>query len=394
MKAIVGGTVYTITGGVIEGGTVFVDGTRIAGVEERAEVPAGTEVIDARGKVVMPGIIDAHTHLGIWGEGNGWAGLDFNETSDPATPEMRGLDGINPFDPAFADAREAGITTVLTGPGSANVIGGEWVALKTVGTIADEMVLLQPAGLKAALGENPKKVYGDRKRTPVTRMGVAAVLRTWFTRAREYMERQDRAGRGIGEAAAVDLQLEAVARALRGEEPVRIHAHRADDIVTAVRLGREFHLDITIEHATEGHKVAEFLAASGAPCSVGPLLFSRTKEELAGMTLANPGILARAGVKVAIHSDTTSGCKFLLVAAGLAVREGMPEAEALRAVTLNAAEMLGVSGRVGSLEAGKDADLVVFSGHPFHTYTTADVVMIDGAVVHRRDAGGEGARLG
>ena len=310
----------------------------------------------------------------------------------------------------------AGVTTVLTGPGSGNLIGGQWVCLKTAPKPSvEQMVLLEPAGMKMALGENPKRVYGEQKKAPSTRMGNAATLRTALVDAQNYLEKWRRYEADLADYQAEaededaeepkpperDLQLEALGKVLRREMKARVHAHRADDMLTAIRIAEEFGLDLTLEHATEGYKIANVLAEKGIPVTAGPILFSREKYELKDMTPTNPGLMAKAGVKVAIQTDETSAVKYLPINAALAVREGMPEEEALKAITINPAEAassharsgIGVADRVGSLEVGKDADAasshvrsgVVFSGHPFDYRTVAELVLVDGQVAYKRE---------
>lgn len=382
MLAITNGTVYTMAGQTHDRGTVLIDGGKIVEVGEGIAVPSDAAVVDAAGKVVLPGFVESHSHVGIWGDAVAWEGRDFNETSDPVTPHMGALDGINPFDPAFRDALAAGVTTLLTGAGSANLIGGEWAAIKPVGRIADEMVLRYPCGLKLALGENPKRVYGDQKKSPVTRMGAAALIREALVKAQRHAAVLERAERGAAEMPERDLRLEPLVRALRGEQKTRVHAHAAQDIATAVRLAREFGLDVVVEHATEGWKIADFLARENVPVSLGPFHVGRPKLEMAPLTLRAPGILARAGVTVAIHMDATAATAYLPLFAGLAVREGMDEADALRAITINAALISGVADRVGSLERGKDADVLVLSGHPFALMTRVERVYVNGELAH------------
>lgn len=401
MIAIINGRVMTITQGVIDGGTVLIDGKKIAAVGKDVQVPAGAQVIDAAGKVVMPGLIDAHCHAGLFNDGVGWEHADGNEMVDPITPHLRALDAVHPEDLAFPDIVSAGVTTILTGPGSVNLIGGSWICIKTAPRASiEEMIVLEPAGMKMALGENPRRVYGSQKRAPATRMGNAGELRAALVKAQNYMLKQEqytkdqaeyekKAAAGEKDAKAPvpperDLKMEALAKALRREQRVHIHAHRADDILTAVRIGEEFNLDVNIEHATEGYKIAEILAAKGIHCTVGPILFSRAKYELRNMDPKNPGILAKAGVKVAIQTDEMSAVRYLAINAALAVREGMPEEEALKAITINAAEIIGVQERVGSLDAGKDADVVIFSGHPFDYRSVAEQVFIEGELVYSR----------
>jgi imidazolonepropionase-like amidohydrolase len=294
------------------------------------------------------------------------------------------------------------VTTVLTGPGSANLIGGQWICVKTVSKpTVDGMTLLEPAGMKMALGENPKRVYGGQKKMPATRMGNAAALRSALVEAQNYLDKWERyqadldvykakLEAGDGEAKSPtrperDLKMEALGKVLRRELKARIHAHRADDMLTAMRIAEEFNLDLTLEHATEGYKIAHVLVEKGVPVTAGPILFSRTKYELKGMTPKNPGLMAKAGVKVAIQTDEMSAVKYLPINAALAVREGMPEEEALKAITIHPAEIIGVADRVGSLEAGKDADIVVFSGHPFDYRTTVDLVLVDGQRAYQRE---------
>jgi imidazolonepropionase-like amidohydrolase len=302
---------------------------------------------------------------------------------------------------AFPELVEAGVTTILTGPGSANLIGGTWVCLKTAPRPSiEEMILLEPAGMKMALGENPRRVYGSMNKIPSTRMGNAAELRAALVSAQNYRQKwqhyekeradyQTKLEAGDKEAklpAAPErnLKWESLVRVLDRGMRVHIHAHRADDMLTAVRIAEEFNLDLNLEHATEGYKIAGILAEKGIPCTVGPILFSRTKYELRNMTPKNPGIMAKAGVKVAIQTDEMSAVKYLNINAALAVREGMPEEEALKAITITAAEVIGVQERVGSLEAGKDADVVIFSGHPFDYRSVAEVVLVDGKIAYRR----------
>ncbi len=393
MIAIINGKVLTITKGTIEKGTVLIDKGKIkeVGPADKVKVPRGAEVVDAAGKWVLPGLIDAHSHLSLFGEPSVWATSDGNEVTSPNTAQLRGIDALNPDDVAIKDVVAAGVTAVYTGPGSANIIGGTGMVIKLRGRIAEEMLIPGTEGMKMALGENPKRVYGEgKKQTPATRMGNAAVLRDALVAARNYLDKIARAeAEAKAEAVAKkenkpaklpdrDLKLEALGKVLRREMKARIHCHRADDIMTAIRVAEEFKLDYVIEHCTEGYKIADILAKKKVRATIGPLLMSRGKMELEDVTLKNPGVLAKAGVKVAIQCDTSSNTKWLALHAGLAVREGMPEAEAFRAITINPAEILGVADRMGSLEPGKDADVAIFSGHPFNTYTKCEKVFIDG----------------
>jgi len=382
----------------IEDGVVLIDGGKIVGVGSNVEIPAGAEVIDASGKTVLPGLIDAHCHTGVFADGVGWEHADGNEMTDPITPHLRAIDAIHPEDLGFKDLREAGITTINTGPGSGNLIGGQTAVVKTQGRTIDEMLVRSPVAMKMALGENPKRVYGERKKMPSTRMGNAGKLREWLTKTRAYIEKKARYEKKLADFRAgvegakepdpvePDLRLEELSRVLKKEIPAHIHAHRADDIMTAIRIAEEFDIDLVLIHATEGYKIADVLATKGIACVPGPILFSRAKVELREMTPKNPGLLARAGVKVAIQTDEMSAVRYLALNAALAVSEGMDEAEALRAITLTPAEILGIGDRVGSLDVGKDADLAVLSAHPFDVaHCRVERVLIEGETVYRRE---------
>lgn len=388
MLAIKGGKVVTIAHGIHEGGTVLIDGGKIVAVGADVKIPAGAEVIDATGKWVTPGLIDAHSHLAVFGEPSLPATADGNERTDPNTAQVRGRDSLNPQDPGIRKVVAGGVTAVYTGPGSANVIGGTGMVIKLRGNTAEEMIVPGTEGMKMALGENPKRVYGEgQKKLPSTRMGSAAVLRNALVEAQNYLIKIERA-----EAEAAkdkkpvklpdrNLKLEALVRVLKGEIKARIHAHRADDILTAINIAEEFGIRYVIEHCTEGYKIPAILGAKKIEATIGPLLMGPAKHEIWDTTLENPGILAKAGVKVSIQADTSSATKFLPLEVGLAIRHGLPEEEAFRAVTINAAEITGVADRMGTLEKGKDADVVVWSGHPFSNFTRAETVIIDGIKV-------------
>ena len=388
MLAIKGGKIYTITKGVIDGGTVLVDGGKIVKVGKRIKIPDNAEVIDVSGKVVMPGLVEAHCHIGISEEKIGWAGSDGNEATDPATPHMRALDGIkaNADEGGLEAAMKAGITTVQILPGSANVIGGTGVVVKTAPkAVIDEMVVREPSGMKIAFGENPMRVYGQGlKRMPSTRMGVAGVLREWLQKAKGYAEKRERLKDDPEKRPEVDLKLEALVPVIKGKIPLRAHAHRADDIATAVRIAEEFGVEISWEHATEGHRIAEWIAGKGVPAVWGPSLGSRGKWEMRELGFDTPRILYEAGVKLAIQTDATgSNIRHLPIAAGMAVKHGLPYEEALRAITINPAEILGVADRVGSIEKGKDADLRILDGDPLELRTKVEMVLRDGEIVYR-----------
>jgi imidazolonepropionase-like amidohydrolase len=376
------GRVKTMAGKEFRGG-ILIEGTKIVALGEGIEVPAEAEVIDAAGCLVLPGFIDAHCHVGIGEEIYRLEGDDLNETSDPLTPELRAIDGINPEDEGFRDARLGGVTAVFSTPGSGNVIGGTGVVLKTAGKIVDKMVLRDPAGLKVAFGENPKFVYGEQKKMPITRMAVASLLRQALVDAQTYQEKLALGKNDPDKKPERDLGLETLNLVLQGKIPLRAHAHRTDDIMTAVRIAREFQVDLVIEHCTEGHKIAEELRECGYPVVVGPSLINRAKVELKDKTFKTPGILAQAGVKVAIMTDhSVTPIEKLPLCAALAVKEGMSEEDALKAITINAAEILGVADRIGSLEVGKDADLVIWSEHPFSLTASPLKVLIDGEIIN------------
>ncbi|MGE5559653.1 MAG: amidohydrolase [Chloroflexota bacterium] len=373
---------------VIEGGTILVDNGKIAAIGRELQIPAGAEIIDATGKYVTPGIIDAHSHIGIAEDGVGWEGNDGNETTDPVTAECRALDGINPADTAFEEVRRHGVTSAMVAPGSANVIGGSTVALKCYGTIVDEMVIKQPAGMKAALGENPKRVYGTQNKKPTTRMGTAAIMRNAFLAARDYMRKKEAAAGKPDKAVDVNLKHEALIPVLKGEIPLRVHAHRADDIVTAIRVAEEFGIKITLEHCTEGDQIADYLASKKIPVVVGPTMLGRGKIETKDLGFHTPVALAKAGVHVSLTTDhPVMPIQYLRQAAGVCIREGMPEDVALAAITRHAAEHIGIEARVGTLEPGKDADIVVWDGDPFEWLTHCVVTIIDGKVLYRREKG-------
>lgn len=378
--AITGGHIVPIEGTPFNG-TVVITGGLIEALGPDLQVPPDAEVIDASGRWVLPGFIDAHTHLGVDEAAEGWAGQDTNERTDPVTAQVRALDAINPAETGFADALTGGVTSVGVNPGSANVIGGLCVAIHTHGRTVDEMVLRSPCGVKAALGENPKRVYGEQKKMPSTRLGTAAVLRQAFVDAQNYQAKRAGAGDGFE---GRDLKLEALAAVLEREIPWRQHCHRADDIATAMRVADEFGYDLVIDHGTEGFLIADLIAERGVPVLIGPLLTSRSKVELRNRSLANPGRLAAAGVEISIITDhPVVPVHFLVHQATLAVKEGLDPEVALRALTINPAKVLGVADRVGSLEVGKLGDVVIWSGDPLDVMQRALQVLIAGVSVYR-----------
>ena len=378
---IVNGVVHTMAGPVIPRGYVAFEAGKITAVGPMEEL-SGDEAdsLDAGGGHILPGFIDAHCHLGLFGDSLGFEADDGNESTDPCTPQLRAIDGVNPLDRCFEEARAGGVTTVLTGPGSANPIAGQFVALKSDGRWVDEMVVKAPAAMKFALGENPKSVYNDRKETPVTRMATAALIREELAKALEYQDKQNKADQDPEEDMPdFDAKLEALLPVLRREVPAHFHAHRADDIATAVRISREFDLKYVIVHGTEGYKVADLLAGAGTAVITGPCLTDRSKPELVGQTLENPALLAKAGVEVAICTDhPETPIQYLPLCAAMAVRGGMDPEEALAAITRNPAHIAGLDHRVGSLVPGRDADIVVTQGHPFDWNGKITAVFLEG----------------
>ena len=380
------GRILTMAGKDYDKGDILIEGTKIKKVAEHIDPPENFEVIDAQGMWVMPGIVDAHCHIGMWEDGIGEEGADGNEMTDPVTPHLRAIDGINPDDNSFREAREHGVTTVVTGPGSANVIGGQFAALKTYRRRVDDMVIKAPLAVKAALGENPKRVYGGQHKAPSTRMATAAILRQALIRAQEYRRKLELGKKDPDKMPDRDIKMEILVRVLNREIPLKIHAHRADDILTAIRIAREFNIDFTLDHCTEGHRIVDFLLEENAKVIVGPLLTERSKVELKNLTFKAPAILSRAGLKVAIMTDhPVIPIQYLPVCASIAVREGMDEMEALKAITIYPAQITGLDDRVGSLEEGKDADVVIFDGHPLDVRSRTQWVFIDGNPVFRRE---------
>ncbi len=391
MLAIKGGKVLTITNGVIDGGVVLIENGKIKAVGKDVKIPADAKVINANRKVVMPGLVEAHCHIGIWEETVGWYGSDGNEATEPITPHMRALDGIkaNADEGGLKAALVTGVTTAQILPGSANVIGGTGVVVKTAPKVTvDDMVIMNPSGMKVAFGENPRRVYGvEYKKMPSTRMGVAALMREWFNKALLYAEKTESARQQKDpiKMPERDPRLEALVPVVKKQIPLRAHAHRADDVATAIRICEEFGLKMSWEHATEGHRVAKWLAEKKVPAIWGPSLTARGKWEMRELSFETPKALYDAGVHFAIQTDAVgSTIAFLPICAGLACREGLPYEEALKAITINPANIIGVGERVGSLEKGKDADIRILSGDPLELKTKVEKVFINGELVHSR----------
>jgi imidazolonepropionase-like amidohydrolase len=389
--AITGGRVVPVEGEPIDGGTVvIVDGKIVAVGGPELAPPPGADVVDAAGRWVLPGLVDAHTHLGAREEGEGWAGHDTNELTGPVQAHVRVLDAINPADEGFRDAIAGGVLSAGITPGSGNPIGGQTVAVHCWGRTVDDMVLRSPAGMKSALGENPKRVLGERRVNPSSRLGTAAAIRTALVDTLNYLDKEkedeQESAERLGLTHPRDLKHEALSRVLRREIPWRQHCHRADDIATALRLADEFGYDLVIDHGTEGYLIADKIAAAGVPVVTGPLITARSKVELRNRTMANPGVLAAAGVTVAIATDhPVVPIHLLIVQAALAVREGLDRETALRAVTITPARIMRVADRIGSLVPGKDGDVTIWSGDPLDVMSRVEAAYIGGREVYRYD---------
>lgn len=345
---------------------------------------SGSEEFDAEGMYITPGLIDAHSHIGLFNESMRWEGEDGNEEFDPVTPDMNAVDGINPFDISFREALEGGVTTASTGPGSANVIGGSFATISLYGNIVDNMVIQSPASMKCAFGENPKGVYGQKGKAPVTRMGVAAILRETIVKAENYIARKEDA-QYKGEHFDIDPKMEAMIPVIEKDIPLKAHAHRADDICTAIRIAKEFNVKLTLEHCTEGHLIADYIAEEGLSAQVGPTFGSRTKVELTNKSFETAKILSERGVKVSIITDhPVIPQQSLNMCAAMAVKAGMDEFEALKAITLNPAQTLGIDHLKGQLKEGLDADIVIWDQHPLDLQASTVRVYVKGEEVFGR----------
>lgn len=378
MLLIKNGTVHDAVHPRAQKADILVDGGKIAAIGKGLS-GADTE-LDAAGLQIYPGFVEAHCHLGLDGSGIGFEGDDVNEMTDILTPQLRAIDGINPMDPAFAEALHAGVTTVCTGPGSANVLGGQFAVIKTVGRRVDDMVVNPFAAMKCAFGENPKRCYKDKNN--FSRMSTAAKLREALLKAKEYDAKKQAAAGDESKLPAYDFKLEALLPVLHGEVPLKAHAHQANDIFTAIRIAREFGVRLTLEHVTEGHLIVEELKKEDLPLAVGPSLTHPTKFELQNKTFATPGVLAAAGCRVSIITDSpVIPQSYLPLCAALAMKSGMDEFAALQAITLRPAQHIGAEARVGSLEVGKDADLVLMDGPWYEVASAVRTVLVDGRTV-------------
>ena len=377
MLCIKNGMIHDMVNPEAYEGDILMDGGKITAIGKNLDIPEGTEVYDACGKDVYPGFVDAHSHLGLDGYGIGFEGQDYNERNDICTPQLRGIDSFNPMDPSVSMAAKGGVTCVGTGPGSSNVIGGTFFAAKTAGHCVDDMIVKNPIAMKCAFGENPKRCYKDVNN--YARMSTASKLREMLFKTRDYMARKAAAGDDPLKKPAFDMKLEAMIPVLEKKIPLKAHAHQANDILTAIRIAKEFDIDMTLEHCTEGHLIVDEVVKAGFPCAVGPSFGHASKVELQNKTWETPGILAAAGCQVSIITDApVTPQQYLPICAGFAVKAGMDPYEALKAITINPAKHLGVADRVGSLEVGKDGDVVVYDGSPFEISSQLKLVVING----------------
>jgi imidazolonepropionase-like amidohydrolase len=383
MILIKNGNIKTMEGPDILGGDILIEDGKIKKIGKNIEAEGEVEIVDASDCLVVPGLIDGHCHLGMWEEGIGFEGADGNESVDPVTPQLRAIDSINPMDEGFKMAREGGVTTAVTGPGSANVIGGTFAAVKTYGHRIDDMIIKFPTAMKIAFGENPKRVYNEKEKSPITRMATASILRETLFKAQKYYEDVERGKKEPDDKPEFDMKLDALLQVMDKEIPLKAHAHRADDIFTALRIAKEFDLEITLDHCTEGHLIAEDLAKENKPALVGPSLSEKSKYELKNLTFDTPRVLQEAGVLIAIITDSpVIPLQYLSLVAGLAVKSGLKEEEAWKAITINPAKITGIDDRVGSIKEGKDADIVIFEGNPLRNIDSKPKkVIINGKII-------------
>jgi imidazolonepropionase-like amidohydrolase len=379
-RIIKGGFIYLAVGQPFRGDVLIEDG-KIKKLAENIEEDC--EIIDASGKFVFPGFVDAHSHLGLFEEGVGSIYQDGNEATDPVTAHVRVIDAFNPDDSAIERALSGGVTTVMILPGSANPIGGQGAILKLRSKIVDEMIIKEPAGLKMAFGENPKRVYGGKNQTPSTRLGTAAVIRGYFMKVQDYIKKKENAQKEGKDFTERDIKLEIGERVLKGEIPARIHCHRKDDILTAIRIAEEFGFKFVLEHGTEGYKIADYLKKKNISVVVGPLFGFNTKLELKDKTYEAIKILNEKGVLISIMCDhPVIHLEHANIHAGVALRYGAKEEDLIKMLTINGARILGLEDRIGSIEEGKDADIVIWSHHPFDLRARAEKVYIDGECVY------------
>ena len=384
MLLIKNGKIITMSDKNYENGCILIHDNKIVDIQEYIEESDNMEVIDAKGAWVMPGIIEAHCHIGLSEEGIRFEGDDINEATNPITAHLRAIDAINPLDIAFTDAIKGGITSAMTGPGSANVCGGKFVFMKMAGDSIDDMIVENDYAMKVAFGENPKRVYSSKSTSPSTRMATASILREALLKAKNYKNKKEEANKH-GKYFEIDFKQECWMDVLDKKIPLKAHAHRADDILTAIRIAKEFDVNMTLDHCTEGHLIPENIKKSGFSAIVGPSLMNRSKYELKNKTFETSGILNKHGVTVAITTDhPVVPIQYLPICAGFAAKAGLGVEEGLKAITINAAKICGVDDRLGSLEVGKDADIAIFTGNPMETFTETLYTIINGKVVYSK----------
>ncbi|NLX64201.1 MAG: amidohydrolase [Clostridiaceae bacterium] len=385
MLLIKNGRILTMAGPIYENGSILIDNKKIIKIGEEIDADENvlSEVIDASGCWVLPGLIESHCHVGIIEERKGFEGDDCNERNEPITPYLKAIDAINPMDSAFHNALSAGITGLMVGPGSSNVVGGQFAFIKTYGRSIDKMVVLEPAAMKIAFGENPKSNYDNKNKMPTTRMAIGAMLREELFEAKKYYIKKQNAKKN-GDSFDEDFRKECWIPVLEKKIPLKAHVHRVDDILTAIRIAREYDLDLTLDHCTEGHLIAKEIKKSGFPAIIGPSLSTRNKIETKNADFKTPGILNKEGVTVAIMTDhPVTRIQDLVICAAFAAREGLGVEEGLKAITINAAKICRVDDRIGSLEVGKDADIAIFDGHPMDIFTRTLYTIINGEIVYR-----------
>lgn len=382
MIIIKNGTLLDVEKSKFEKMDISIEDGKITGIKKSIKPKKDDEIIDATDKIVAPGFIDAHCHLGLMGDSVGFENDDVNEKSDPITPQLRAIDGIDPMDRVFTEAYQGGVTSVATGPGSANVIGGQFAAIKTFGKRIDKMIIKAPIAMKCAFGENPKRFYGTKGKMPTTRMGTAGMLRETLQKAKEYMLKSEAAGDDITKKPQYDARLEALIPVLKKEIPLKAHAHKANDIFTAIRIAKEFDVKMTLDHSTDARCIVDELAEENYPMIVGPSLGHRTKVELINKSFKTAAVLNKAGIKISITTDSpVIPLQHLPICAALAVKDGLDKWEALKAISINPAEILGLEDRVGSIKVGKDADIVIWSADPLQIDAKVEYTIIDGKVV-------------
>ncbi|MEG2813244.1 MAG: amidohydrolase [Oscillospiraceae bacterium] len=387
---IINAEIITMENETIKNGFIYIKGKKIEKIGSMENLNIKTNhFIDAQGKLVLPGFIDAHCHIGMRDDGIGFEGNDVNEETQPITPHLRAIDAINSYDDCFLEALNAGITTVLTGPGSANPIAGSWCAIKTVSDRIDDMIVKEPVGMKFSLGENPKQTYNYRSETPITRMGVTALIREQLFKAKRYIsdlelskESEKDEESDLIDPPEYDAKCEALIPVLKREVKAFFHAHRIDDIFTAIRISEEFNLDYVLVHATEGHLIAEKLAKINPPIIVGPIIGDRSKPEIKAHTTKTAGVLAKAGIDCAICTDHPENpIQYLALCAAIAAKDGMGATKALQSITINPARIAGIDDRVGSIKVSKDADILLFDQNPLGVMAFPTHVIINGNLV-------------